>query len=246
MVAFTTGGGKSPWRILVLVGALALGSCVRAPHKPTPQPAPVPEPAQPRQPSPEEVRQRAVAYFLSRAEGARQKGFLTQPAGASAYDHYLRVLQLDPGNVRAESGIQTLVIEYVQRARDALRRRAFGEVTAFLSQAEALAPGNVLVAEVRTQLAGERSRASANPLAGDEIPLPAGSLANRDEAVLALLKNAAGRIRREGRRVIIVARNDAEGRWIYQQLREAVPGYRVRGDIRLGQSPRLILTGGEP
>ncbi|MFC6981009.1 hypothetical protein [Microbulbifer taiwanensis] len=56
-----------------------------------------------------------------------------------------------------------------------------------------------------------------------------------------LLRGAAQRIRRGELRVIIVARNDAEGRWIYQQLREAVPGYRVRGDIKLGSPPRLLL-----
>ncbi|MFC6981010.1 hypothetical protein [Microbulbifer taiwanensis] len=103
--------------------------------------------------------QAQCGFFLERAEEAQRRGFLTQPAGASAYDYYLRVRHLDPDNSRAASGIQTIVIEFVERARDALRRRAFGEVNTSLNRAEELAPGNPLVAEVRAQLLRERSRA---------------------------------------------------------------------------------------
>ena len=211
------------------------------PPLPAPRAVPLPAPQKPVGPTPEEIRQRNIAFFLGRAESAQREGFLTQPAGASAYDYYLRVNQLDPGNKRAASGIQMIVIDLVGRARDALRRRSFGEVNSYLSHAEELAPGNALVAEVREQLARERRRASADVPAGDNVPLPAGPLAAKDIQVVTLLQGTAQKIRREGLRVIIVARNDAEGRWIYQQLREAVMGYRVRGDIRLGSQPRLIL-----
>ena len=56
-----------------------------------------------------------------------------------------------------------------------------------------------------------------------------------------MLAGIAQRIRQHQMRVIIVARDDSEGRWIYGQLRQAVPGYRVRGDIKLGNPPRLLL-----
>ncbi|WP_308363872.1 MULTISPECIES: N-acetylglucosaminyltransferase [unclassified Microbulbifer] len=226
---------------LVLACLLWLAGCGGS-APPQPQPAPQPQPVKPRGPSPEEIRQRAVNYFLQRAEEAERKGFLTEPAGASAYDHYLRVRQLDPGNTRAASGIQSIVLELVASARDALRRRAFGEVNSFLNRAEELAPGNPLTAEVRAQLARERSRASVSLPEGESVPLPAAQLAARSDAIVELLRNTALRIRRDELRVIIVARNDAEGRWVYQQLREAVPGYRVRGDIKLGASPQLLLT----
>ncbi|WP_346838744.1 N-acetylglucosaminyltransferase [Microbulbifer sp. SAOS-129_SWC] len=226
--------------------ALWLGGCVTTPA-PVPRAVPLPKPQKPAGPTPEEVRQRNIAFLLGRAEQAQQRGHLTQPAGASAYDYYLRVRQLDSDNRRARSGIQSIVIELVARARDALRRRAFGEVNGYLRSAEALAPGSPLVAEVRKQLARERSRAGSQVPSGDEVPLPAGPLASRAESVVQLLRGAAERIRVDGLRVIIVARNDAEGRWVYQQLRDAVMGYRVRGDIRIGSPPRLILmqpTGG--
>ncbi|KUJ82752.1 N-acetylglucosaminyltransferase [Microbulbifer flavimaris] len=233
-------------RIGILLAGVLLAGCVTTPPLPAPRAVPLPESAKPAGPTPEQIRQRNIAFFLQRAEAAQREGFLTQPAGASAFDYYLRVRQLDPDNSRAATGIQTIVIELVERAREALRRRSFGEVNSYLNRADELAPGNPLVTEVRTQLASERSRASSDLPQGENISLPGGSLASRNEAVIALLRETAERIRRENLRVMIVARTDAEGRWIYQQLREAVMGYRVRGDIRLGSPPRLILmsTGG--
>lgn len=220
--------------------AFWLGGCVTRPPVPAPRAVPLPEP-KPVAPSPEEIRRRNVEFFLARAEEAQRQGFLTYPAGASAYDYYLHVRQLDPDNRRAASGIQTIAIEFVERAREALRRRAFGEVNGYLSRAEELAPGNPLVAEVRAQLARERSHAKLDLPQGETLALPADQLTAKSEQMTDLLRRTAERIRREQLRVIIVARNDAEGRWIYQQLREAVPGYRVRGDIKLGSPPRLLL-----
>lgn len=227
-------------RIFAILMLLWLGGCVTKPPVPAPRAVPLPEP-KPAGPSPEEIRRRNVDFFLARAEEAQRQGFLTYPAGASAYDYYLRARQLDPDNKRAASGIQAIVIEFVERARDALRRRAFGEVNGYLGRAEELAPGNPLVAEVRAQLARERNRAKLDLPQGETLALPADQLAAKSEQMVDLLRRTAERIRRESLRVIIVARTDAEGRWIYQQLREAVAGYRVRGDIKLGSPPRLLL-----
>ncbi|MFS1524166.1 N-acetylglucosaminyltransferase [Microbulbifer sp. 2304DJ12-6] len=215
-----------------------LGAC--SANKPIPPPA-IPPPKK-TGPSQEEIRQSNVTFFLKRAEQALLKGYLTQPAGASAYDYYLRVQQLDPGNRRAEAGIQTLVVTYVEQAREALRQRSFGAVEALLKRAEMLAPGNTLVAEVRRQLVRERDRARFDLPEGESIGLSVAELNSRSAQLAEQLRRLARRIRSEQLRVIIVARNDAEGRWIYQQLREAVPGYRVRGDIKIGSPARLLLV----
>ncbi|MFI2811785.1 MULTISPECIES: N-acetylglucosaminyltransferase [Microbulbifer] len=226
-----------------MVLACWLTGCVTSTPVPAPRAVPLPEPAKPAGPTPEEIRQRNVEFFLARAEAAQRQGFLTRPPGASAFDYYLRVRQLDPDNRRAASGIQTIVIEFVERARDALRRRSFGEVNAYLNRADELAPDNPLVGEVRAQLARERSRASAGLPEGESVKLSPGALSAKSPEMVATLKDLAQRIRRENQRIIIIARQDAEGRWIYQKLREAVPGYRVRGDIKVGGTPQVILTG---
>lgn len=225
---------------LLLGFALILGACARQPPVPPPPP-PTPPPQQPSEPTEAEKRARAVQYFLGRAESALEQGLLTEPAGASAYDFYLNVLHFEPGNRRAAVGIQSIVLELVDQAREALRSRAFGRVRALLDTAEQLSPDNPLSLELRAQLAQEQSRAQVKLPAGESVALPADGLSAKSEAVTALLQSTAEHIRRDNLRVMIVARSDAEGRWIYRQLREAVPGYRVRGDITVGSPPQLLL-----
>lgn len=247
------GGGSSAGatparRAIAVSGALLLtllAGCATPPPAPAPAPAAPPEPVRPTGPTPEEIRQRAVQHFLQRAEYAQREGFITMPAGASAYDFYLQVQQLDPGNAQAAAGIQTLVMQLVEQARDALRQRAFGHANSLLNTADQIAPGNPLSKEVRSQSQREQRRAEQDIAqegpGAQTVELPAGPLTARSEAMVQMLKNVAERIRAHELRVIIVARNDAEGRWVYSQLREAVPGYRVRGDIKLGNPPRLLL-----
>ncbi|WP_460804035.1 N-acetylglucosaminyltransferase [Microbulbifer agarilyticus] len=234
-------------RKLKAVTVFATGAVVLLAGCATPPP-PVPQvvvPPAPTGPSPEEVRQRAIRHFLTRAEVAQREGFITMPAGASAYDFYLQVLQLDPGNTQAKAGIQTLVMHQVDRARDALRRRSFGQVNSLLNTADEIAPGNPLSAEVRAQLQREQQRARQDVTldgpGAQTVALPSAELSARSEAMVEMLTKTAQRIQQHQLRVIIVARDDAEGRWIYSQLRQAVPGYRVRGDIKLGNPPRLLL-----
>ncbi|WP_237567728.1 hypothetical protein [Microbulbifer hydrolyticus] len=167
------------------------------------------------------------------------------PAGASAYDFYLQVQQLDPGNTQAAAGIQILVMQLVERARDALRQRSFGEVNSLLNRADEIAPGNPLSKEVRDQLQREQTRARQDVTldgpGAQTVTLPVKELGARSDTMVEMLNAIAQRIREHQLRVVIVARSDAEGRWIYSQLRQAVPGYRVRGDIKLGNPPRLLL-----
>ncbi|WGL15006.1 N-acetylglucosaminyltransferase [Microbulbifer bruguierae] len=228
---------------LMILAAAALAGCGSTPPEPPPQPAPVA--VAPPGPTKEEIRQRAVQHFLQRAEDAQREGFLTMPAGASAYDFYLQVRQLDPGNTRAQAGIQTVVMQLVAQARDALRQRSFGRVNSLLNTAEEIAPGNPLAQEVRTQLQKEQRRAQQDVTlegaAAQAVLLPPAELSAQSDSMVVMLAAVAERIREHELRVVIVARTDTEGRWVYSQLRQAVPGYRVRGDIKLGSPPRLLL-----
>jgi uncharacterized protein YfaT (DUF1175 family) len=60
--------------------------------------------------------------------------------------------------------------------------------------------------------------------------------------IVSMLKDVAQKAKQTGEFVLIIARSDAEGRWIYQQMRQAVPGFLVRGDIKVGQPARVKLV----
>ncbi len=51
----------------------------------------------------------------------------------------------------------------------------------------------------------------------------------------------ASRVQESKEYVLIYARNDAEGRWVYQQMREASEDYRLRGNIKRHKKPRIVL-----
>ena len=124
-------------------------------------------------------------------------------------------------------------------------QRAFGQVDSLLNTADEISPGNPLSKEVRGQLRREQQRARQDVTldgpGAQTVALPASELSARSDAVVQMLTSVAQRIREHQLRVVIVARTDSEGRWVYSQLRQAVPGYRVRGDIKLGNPPRLLL-----
>ncbi len=71
--------------------------------------------------------------------------------------------------------------------------------------------------------------------------LASADLGARNAAIREELAAIARRAREADSRLLIVARNDAEGRWMYQQMREAVDGYRLRGNIEIAPRPRVVL-----
>ena len=77
--------------------------------------------------------------------------------------------------------------------------------------------------------------------ADNEFPLAEAALTAQSADVVDYLQAIARRARQEDESLLIVARSDAEGRWIYQQMRQAVQGYRLRGDIKLGKRPKVLL-----
>lgn len=232
-------------RLTALCVAALLGGCETQP--PQPQPVQVQPPAERRGPTPAQQRAHATAYFLGRAERALAADDLMTPEGFSAYDYYQRVLGLSPGDQRAISGLQTIVMRYVEKAREALKRRDFGRVEWLLGRADRVIGDSPLVAEVRRRLDEERrtAQALAAPAGagsgGMVIELSGADLDARSESLSGQLGLVAQRIRANNLRVEIITRSDAEGRWIYSQLRKAVPGYRVRANIRIGPQPRLEL-----
>jgi len=114
-----------------------------------------------------------------------------------------------------------------------------------LNHARTVDPHNLLIKEVSE---GLRARIqSAPPVApyrggANEFLLEASLLGKEDPQILARLSEIAHKLKASDSLAMIIARSDVEGRWIYQQMRAAVPGYLVRGDIQIGSPPRVKLV----
>lgn len=224
--------------------SLMLNGCQTSPKPAPAKVAPVvtaaPQPRQVAKSAP--TREQNIKRLLADADYALSQNQLLMPLNDNAHDRYHAVLLLDPDNSQARTGLQAITLRYLELARGAAARSRYGEAQSHLKNARDLDPKNPLVEEfaavLRKEIANQKPPApyKAGP---NEHVLDAKALSRQAPEVVAQLSDLAQLAKESGDLVMIHARNDAEGRWIYQRMRDAVPGFLLRGDIRITQQPRI-------
>lgn len=202
-----------------------------------PPPAPVAPPA-PTAAAPEErvlteADRNEIRRLLRAASFALTDGQLVDPPEYSALGYFDRVLLIDPENPEARYGIQGIVDQLIDRARRAAEARRFDEAETLLSQAMLVDPEHSGVRPAATQIhlleSARRNLYRLDPKALDA----------RSANVLATLREAGAASRSPGCRVIIRARSDAEGRWIYQEMSAAPGRDRIRAELLIAGTPSV-------
>ena len=178
-------------------------------------------------------RQQQVREMLANAQQALADDHLMVPEFNSAYSWYRQVLDVDYSSAEAHWGMQQITKRYLQLAEQAFQERRIDRAEQLLQRAEMIAANPRQTGAIR-----ERYK---DIVRDNEVLLPAKSLSARNDAIRQQLASVAQKARDEESRLLIVARNDAEGRWVYKQMRMAVEGYRLRGNIELGRVPRIVL-----
>jgi tetratricopeptide (TPR) repeat protein len=199
------------------------------------QPEPVVTTAPPPPAEAPETRWITIQQTLFEADQALARNRLTTPAHDNAYDHYREVLRIDPGNTDALAGMTRIAERYLQLAASAYQAGAQEQALAYVALARRVDPDNAAL--------GAASRQYSQPVVtpDNEYLLSRGELDKKAEQLQPVLAEIAERARQLPSRLLIVARNDEEGRWIYRQMREAVEGHRLRGNIVIGASPKVVL-----
>lgn len=186
-----------------------------------------------------------VQTLLERGQQALDRGQLTQPTYDNAYDHFTATLLLDPDNAAAKQGLQTVLLQYTGLIEQQLRAGRLQTARELLSRALQYYPGQARLLELQASMeSAEQAQARAAPTTPDEegrIDLPIQELNARGEAIRTRLARIAQTLRDSDASVLIFARTDAEGRYIYSLMKAAVPGYLIRGDIRIHPRPHLQL-----
>lgn len=212
-------------------------------QKKQPIPAPAPVVVQPKPVITKE--QQVVKMLILNGEYTLSQSQLLTPTNDNAYDYFRAALKLDPNNARAKGGLQGIVMRYVDLARQAAARGNYSQATTMLNNARIVDPTNLLIKEVAAGLTEQiKSAPPVEPYRGgaNEFLLDASLLGKDDPKMIAKLTEIAQKLKSTNSLAMIIARTDVEGRWIYQKMRDAVPGYRVRGDIKLGSPPRVQLV----
>ena len=131
-------------------------------------------------------------------------------------------------------GLQRIVDRYLDLADDALTAGDSARASRFLGRAAQVLPGHAGIAHMRVRLASlEHARTNS-------IALDATGVREQHPAVSEQLLAIGTRAKQAGQRIVITARSDREGRWLYQRL-NAAPGPRLRSELRIGRAPALTL-----
>ncbi len=225
------------WRpCLVGITVLWLVGCAQPVVEPPP--GSTPQPAEPKI-SPEQAKANKIAWRLSRGDRALARDRLLSPNYDNAYDHYQGALILEPGNREAQLGLQAIVLRYLDMARSAAQRSRFRDAEIYLDRAASVLPDNEAVQDMVARQRESMDKPVERPESSESIRLDSGALAAQSPESKAQLATLAKRARSEDTMVLIVAATDAQGRWIYQTMREAVSGYLLRGDIKIGSPARI-------
>ena len=165
--------------------------------------------------------------LLDTAEAAIDAGQLTYPADGSALTIYQQILAIEPGQQDAERGLEHLVELYIDLAMTALQRGRHATARSMLSRARLIRPNHPSIEPTAAQIR-LLDKADRKILKLTQTDLQERTAQVQDNL-------AALAIPSEGQtcRYTISAKNDAQGRWIYQRLAEASASGRLRAQINL-------------
>ncbi len=185
--------------------------------------------------------------FISRAEVFFSKGQLVTPVEQNAYNLYKAVQILEPENKEANSGLDAILIAEADGVRALLGSGKFRLARQKLNTLKRLFPDkgliNTLLAETSS---AENAKVAATALQTQNndsalILLDERELESKSEQIQTQLNSLALNLKTTNEGVMIYARSDAQARWVYQQMRKAVPNYRIRGDLRIGKPAIKLL-----
>jgi hypothetical protein len=196
-----------------------------------PTAAAVPAPASPAPP----IDTDRLDLLLEQGDRALAAGRLLTPIDECAYDYYRQALVAAPNHPAALHGLERVADRYIGMAEQAAERGQFDTAKTMLKHARYVDPDRPGIAEVEATIE-LRSNAKRRHVAID-----AAQLSEREAGLAEELKTLGAQAKAQDAWVIIRARNDAEGRWIYQQLAAASGEKRIRAELTIGAPPAVDL-----
>ena len=179
--------------------------------------------------------ERVIADVLFEGLQALEDDRLLTPLEDNAYSRFQRVLALDSENQIAREGVEQILLRYVALSQQASRRGLFDNAEELLGRAKFIDEDHPALAQALSLLKEERE-------SGDLIfNFDSNEVLDRSEAMVSQLGHIAEQARDRQAFFLITAPNDNLARWMYLQMRNAVEGYRLRGNIELANQTSIRL-----
>jgi len=176
-----------------------------------------------------------IADLLYEALQALDNDRLLTPVDDNAHGRFKRVLAYEPDNEIALEGLQDIVQRYVELAEQSMRRGLFEEAKTFLDNARFVDASHPDIAGASLALQSEMNSADLF------FNLDNREFAGKTEKAMVQLADIAEQARQENAFFLITAPNDEQARWMFGIMRDAVSGYRLRGNIELSSQTTIRL-----
>jgi len=206
---------------ILLTISFLLGGCQQIPDEPTV------EIKTPIAVIPPSIDPLLLITLMDAAEQAIEAGQFTYPSQGSALDLYHQILAIEPRQEDAERGLERLVELHVERAMTALGKAQYASARSMLARAKLINPNHPSIEPTQAQIR-LLSNADKKFLKLDQAELARQAHSLR-ERVMQLALPQPGK----ACRFTILAKNDTQGRWIYEQLSKGNPSGRIRAQIAL-------------
>lgn len=180
-------------------------------------------------------RQQMIADTLYEALQALTQDRLLTPVDDNAHARFMRVLAYEPDNAIALQGLQDIVKRYLKLSEESMHRGLFDEAKTMLDRAVFVDADHPDIPAVVIAL--EREMNSGDLFFSLDYP----QLVARSEQVQQQLADIANQAREHEAFFLITAPNDELARWMFSVMREAVSGYRLRGNIELASRAGIRL-----
>ena len=165
--------------------------------------------------------------LLDAAEVAIAQGRLTYPTDSNALDIYQQILAMEPGQQDAERGLERLVELYIELAMTALQRGRRASARSMLARARLIGPNHPSIEPTAAQIRLlDKADRKTLKLAQTDLQ---GRSAELSDNLATLARPPEG----QACRYTISAKNDAQGRWIYQRMAQASSSGRIRAQINI-------------
>lgn len=174
-----------------------------------------------------------LTLLLDKADKAIERGRFIAPQFDNANGYYRQMLVLDAGNEQALAGIQNLTEILSLKAKQSLEIDRVRDYRVYTSWIEQIAPNSPLLAELKT-LDPERQASNGS------WAIPVSDLKARNNNAKKKIKQAALTAKAYQSRVKIIAPTDADGRWMYQQMRSFADEYLFRSSLIIGDTAKIV------
>lgn len=178
--------------------------------------------------------QSRIAWLLLEAEESVARQELTTPEGDNALAHYRVVLQLQPDNAEARRGLDRIVDSYIAWSRQAINQGDVSKSQVYLDRARLVQPDSPRIKAQQDKLTNLESEG----LQPGVFVIDPKQLKGRTTLLANELAEIARQVQQQSAVFLIIAPNDRDARWIFQQMQAAV-SERLRGNIEIGSRAQV-------